>query len=217
MLLVRPASLDRNFGAPSRLARSACTPEHPSLLLEYLDTETALRAWSSSRPNDLQRAPDRVNHLVLIEPTLLQILPRSEREAVTELFLSIIDLGRREGDIAALRVVLEWSGGEAWSKLDEQTKVARLQALVPLAQLVTPHGKALLTFYVSENDVQSLRPPTLLVYGTNSFDPHPAIRKRWRELRPDLEIIVAEGASHNVHRDRPEVVNSAILSFLSKC
>ena len=163
-----------------------------------------------------RRLPERVDHLVLIEPTLLAILPHSEREAVTELFLSFIDLGRREGDVAALGAVLEWSGGEAWRKLDEQTKSSRLQALTPLAHLIAPHAQGLLALGISEGDVRTLRAPTLLVYGTTSFNPHPAIRDRWRELRPDLQMIVAEGAGHNVHRDKPDVVNSAILSFLSQ-
>ena len=163
-----------------------------------------------------RRSPERVDHLVLIEPTLLQILRRSEREPVAQLFLSIIDLDRREGGVAALRAIIEWSGGEAWRKLDEQTKGSRLQALAPLAQLVVPHGQGLLALPVSEDDVRSLRVPTLLVYGTSSFNPHPAIRDRWRQLRPDIQMIVAEGAGHNVHRDKPDVVNSAILSFLSK-
>ena len=52
-----------------------------------------------------RRSPERVDHLVLIEPTLLQILRRSEREPVAQLFLSIIDLGRREGGLAALRAI----------------------------------------------------------------------------------------------------------------
>jgi pimeloyl-ACP methyl ester carboxylesterase len=157
-----------------------------------------------------------VDHLVLIEPTLLQILRPTEREPVARLFLSIIDLGRREGGLVALRAILEWSGGEAWRKLDEQTKGSRLQALASLAPLVTPHGQGLPALPVSEDDVLSLRTPTLLLYGTSSFNPHPAIRDRWRELRPDLQMIVAEGAGHNVHRDTPDVVNPAILSFLSK-
>ena len=135
---------------------------------------------------------------------------------MAELFLSIIDLGRREGGPAALRAIIDWSGAEAWRNLDEQTKGSRLQALAPLAQLVAPHGQGLLALPVSEEDVRSLRTPTLLLHGTSSFNPHPAIRDRWGELRPDLHMIVAEGAGHNVHRDKPDGVNSAILSFLSK-
>jgi pimeloyl-ACP methyl ester carboxylesterase len=163
-----------------------------------------------------RRLPERVDRLVLIEPTLLPILPPAEREVVAELFLSIIDLGRREGGVAALCAIIDWSGGEAWHNLDDQTKASRLQALAPLAHLVAPHGQGLLALPISEADVRALEAPTLLVYGTSSFDPHPAIRDRWRELRPDLQMIVAEGAGHNVHRDKSDVVNSAVLSFVSK-
>lgn len=161
-----------------------------------------------------RRSAECVDHLVLIEPTLLGIFPPTEREAVAQQFLSIIDVARREGEVAALRAILDWSGGEAWSSLDENTKNARMQALAPLAHLVVPHGQGLLALPISEDDVRALKTPTLLVYGTRSFDPHPAIRDQWRKLRPDLQMIIAEGAGHNVHRDKPDVVNSAIVSFL---
>ena len=67
---------------------------------------------------------------------------------------------------------------------------------------------------MTEQGVSDLNLPTLLIYGTASFDPHPAIRDRWRALRPDLEMVIAEGAGHNVHRDKADVVNAAIDGFL---
>jgi pimeloyl-ACP methyl ester carboxylesterase len=161
-----------------------------------------------------RRSPERVDHLILIEPTLLRILPTSDRQVVTDLLLSIIDLGRREGDVAALRAGLDWSGGEAWRKLDEETKDLRLQALGTIAHLFAPHALGLTDLNISEDDVCSLQTSTLLVYGTKSFHPHPVIQDRWRELRPDVPMIVAEDAGHNVHRDKPDVVNAAIINFL---
>jgi len=57
---------------------------------------------------------------------------------------------------------------------------------------------------------------TLLFYGTASYDFEPAIAQRFRELRPDLPIVVVEGAGHNLHRERPDVVNTTIIDFLSR-
>ena len=52
------------------------------------------------------------------------------------------------------------------------------------------------------------------LHSTASYDFEPAIMARLRELRPDLEYVGAENAGHNVHRDKPEVVNAAINRFL---
>lgn len=160
------------------------------------------------------RFPDRVHRLVLIEPTLLPLLNDHDRERIVRLFQSMIARGEQEGPAAALRAVIDWSGGEAWRKLDEFAKAGRIGALAPLAPLVVPHGRALMNFKPSLDDARGLTTPTLLIYGTASFDPHPAICRRWRELRPDLQIIIADGAGHNVHRDRPDLVNTASEEFL---
>ena len=93
-------------------------------------------------------------------------------------------------------------------------KEARLQVFSPLAHMVAPHAHGSLSLEATAQDARALNRPTLLNYGTASFDPHPAIRDRWRALRPDLEMVIAEGAGHNAHRDKPDVVNAAIDRFL---
>jgi pimeloyl-ACP methyl ester carboxylesterase len=40
------------------------------------------------------------------------------------------------------------------------------------------------------------------------------IAERFRVLRPDARAITVDGAGHNVHRDRPDIVNPEVLSFL---
>jgi len=157
-----------------------------------------------------------VDHLVLIEPTLLAILPAVERQRLIAHWNAIIDLGQRDGDLAALRGTLEWAGGEAWQRLDEQAKASRLQALASIAHLPAPHARGLITLEVTPDDVRALGSPTLLFYGTASYDFEPAIAQRFRELRPDLPIVVVEGAGHNLHRERPDVVNAAVIDFLSR-
>lgn len=112
-----------------------------------------------------RRFPNRVNHLILIEPTLLWLLHDQDREAVFRLFQSMIRRGEQEGPLAALRSVVEWSGGEAWRKLDEQGKIARIEAMSQLAPLVVPHGKGLMNFKLATQDACDLQAPTLLIYG----------------------------------------------------
>lgn len=161
-----------------------------------------------------RRFPERVDHLVLIEPTLLSLLPSPERELVTKQWSTAIEAGESEGDLAALRATMEYIGGEAWRRLDAEAKSSRLQALASMAHITIPHLRGLLDFEVTEADVRTLGPPTLLIYGSASFDFEPAIQKRLCDLRPDLQSLVIEGAGHNSHRERPEIVNAMIDRFL---
>src|SRR5204863_6301593 len=128
---------------------------------------------------------------------------------------AIINVGESDGEPAALRATMEWAGRDAWLNLDEQTKASRLQSLAPLARIVSPHSRALLDLEVTEADVRALRPPTLLIYGTASFDFEPFIQKRLCDFRPDLQLLIVEGAGHNAHREKPDVVNSTIERFLA--
>ena len=57
---------------------------------------------------------------------------------------------------------------------------------------------------------------TLLLYGENSFWFEGIIADRIRALRPDLRALTIENAAHNVHRDRADIVNTAVLDFLSE-
>ncbi len=84
-----------------------------------------------------------------------------------------------------------------------------------MAPLVAPHSQGLLDLPVTEADIRSLRPPTLLVYGRASYPFERAIADRFAQLRPDLELHTIEGAGHNVHRDRADVFNSMALPFLT--
>ena len=57
-------------------------------------------------------------------------------------------------------------------------------------------------------------PPTLLIYGAESVYFEAPIAARLRELRPDLPQLHVEGAGHNVHADRDDVVGPAVAEFL---
>jgi pimeloyl-ACP methyl ester carboxylesterase len=117
--------------------------------------------------------------------------------------------------LAALRAAIEYTGGDAWRRLDEETKQSRLQALGGVAQITVPHVRALLNLKVTDADVRTLSSPTLLIYGTTSYHFEPAIQRRLCDLRPDFQILIVEGAGHNAHREKPDVVNSAIERFLA--
>jgi pimeloyl-ACP methyl ester carboxylesterase len=47
------------------------------------------------------------------------------------------------------------------------------------------------------------------------MDWEPLIRDRIGSVRPDLERRVIAGSTHNLHMEYPELVNAAIVEFLS--
>lgn len=151
---------------------------------------------------------------ILIEPTLLGILLPEDRDPVVAALRAVIAKAEAEGPESGMRAVMETAAGEAWSKLDAETQAKRLQALASCMPLIGPHHLGLCELAVTEADVVGLRPPTLLFYGEESFPFEPAIASRIHTLRPDLRLITAEKATHNVHRDRSDLVNAESLAFL---
>lgn len=162
-----------------------------------------------------RRFPERVDRLILIEPTLLRLLKVPERDIVCGEFSGLADVGERQGNRAGMSSVMEWLGGDGWRALDEGKRAARLDAMAPMEHLVVPHLRALVDFAISEEEVRALKMPTLLIYGGASYPMEAQIAARFREIRPDWEQVLIEGAGHNSYREQPKVVNSAIRSFLS--
>ena len=158
--------------------------------------------------------PERVDRLVLIEPTLVNAAEAADMRPYAAELRRNVDTGKANGDMAALRICMEYTGGDAWAAMDEATKSNRLERMAPMAPLVAPHHQIMLDFAVTEADLQGLQPPTLLIYGTHSFEFEPLIAAAWRRHRPDLALITVEGAGHNVHHDSPDIVNPEIISFL---
>ena len=127
--------------------------------------------------------PTRVERLVLIEPSVFGILHGPEREAIAATLGTFIEAGRVEGDLAGLRTVLAYMGGEAWATLEDAKREARLQAMAPMGHLTAPHFQALLDFQVTDADVKDLPTPTLLIYGGASYAFQRHMAGRFCELR----------------------------------
>jgi pimeloyl-ACP methyl ester carboxylesterase len=158
--------------------------------------------------------PHRVRKMVLIEPTLFEVLNEPERREISSTFLSFAETGRRSGDRAGLDAALNWLGGEGWRSLDDHKRASRLDAMQPVQHLIVPHMHALVDFSAPAEDVKALHMPTLLIYGANSYPVEAQLAQRFRELRPDWPQIVIEGAGHNCYREKPTQVNAALRTFL---
>jgi len=162
------------------------------------------------------RYPERVARAVLIEPSLLALLPPADRDQIARIFEAVVAAAKNEGPEAAVRAFIAFAGGEAWRRLDAEQQAARVQAMAACAPLVGPHVRGLLDLVVTAADVAALRPPTLFMYGADSFPFEGSIANRFRALRPDLRVMTVEKAGHNVHRERPDIVNAAARAFLAE-
>jgi 2-succinyl-6-hydroxy-2,4-cyclohexadiene-1-carboxylate synthase len=162
------------------------------------------------------RHPQRVARAVLIEPTLLALLPPADRAEIATNFEAVVAAAKNAGPEAAVRAFIAFAGGEAWRRLDAEQQATRVHAMAACAPLVGPHVRGLLDLAVTETDVSALRPPALFMYGADSFPFEGSIANRFRALRPDLRVMTVEKAGHNVHRDRPDIVNTAALAFLAE-
>ncbi len=162
------------------------------------------------------QSPERVARMVLLEPTLLRLLPTAEYTQCIKENERIAAIAKSDGFVAGLQAAVTSLGGTSWAQLDDETQAERLNALAGSAPFVGPHLLSLNSLTVTENDAISLCPPALLIYGVNSFWFERIIADRFRSLRPDLRVITVENGAHNIHRDRPDIVNEEALAFLSK-
>ena len=157
--------------------------------------------------------PERVNRMVLIEPTLYRLLPTEVYQRVGQMYSAIISASEASDEVAAWQGMMEFVGGDKWHSLDETKKLRIVDALRPLSPLLAPHGRQLLDFPITEEDVRALQVPTLLFYGDDSIFFELAISDRFKSLRADFQQIQVENSGHNVHHNQANLVNYEILKF----
>lgn len=210
---------DRSLPADYGLATTELTD-----LLTVLDAEDLSRVdvFAHSTGGSIAvalaaRHPERVRRMVLVEPTLLPLLPLVDRAMADRVAADIAALlaAAADGDHPlALRHLLDFIGGTAWHTSDAN-HVRVFEALGPLAELTGPHAAALAGLDVTETDVRGLAAPTLLFYGRESAYFEATIAAVLAQLRPDLEQIHVDDAGHNSHLERPDVVGPPAAAFLA--
>jgi pimeloyl-ACP methyl ester carboxylesterase len=164
-----------------------------------------------------RRHPERVSRLVLIEPSLIGLLPPERQSWVRGQISDKVEIHHRDGPMACVAASLAMVGGSAWASLDESARQQRLTPMESMSPILGPHWSGLLAIEVSPEDLASFHDDTMLIYaheGSEFFEFEPDIAACWERERPDLKLLRVEGAGHNVHLDVPNVVNAAILEFL---
>lgn len=158
--------------------------------------------------------PDKVRRLILIEPTLLSLLPPETHAPLAQEINAMIALGDAGDTEAVMCATMNLVGGVPWRRLDEVAKERRLRRMTRFAPFVAPHWRGLMNYNVPVQDLVHLKPPTMMIYGADSYDFEAVIADVWRGARPDIEQVIIEGAGHNVHWEAPDTVNGTILKFL---
>lgn len=179
------------------------------------------------------RHPQLARSLVLQEPPVVSLFtstPPRPREVLPLLVrrprtaLAILAFGartiapaqrafRRGDDVAALETFAHGVlGKDTYERLpDERRQQARENLNTLRAQLLGAGFPPL-----SEDDVRSVRVPTLLMTGDRSAAFLLRFTERLEELLPNAERIEIVDASHAMQEEKPSAVNAAILGFLAR-
>lgn len=188
-------------------------------LLAVLDAEGIERAHLAGHSTGgaiavaaAQRHPERVASLVLMEPTLLALLPEPLRAEDRRQRQQVIAVAEQGSALAAADAFYSRALGRGWRARAQPSMLAQVEAAVPM---LAAHNRALLDFHVTPEDIHSLCRPALFLHGCRSSPVHAAIFARLGELRPDLPRLAIEDAGHAMHRSRPQPVNAALLAFLT--
>ena len=176
------------------------------------------------------RQPGMVRSLVLSEPPvirlftsntptpkeLLRLLLTRPRTAlgVMRLGLRGIEPARkamRRGDVDAAREAFAPAvlGADWFRRFTPERREQAEANVIPAELLGSGFGP------LADEEVRSVRCPTLLIHGDQSPDVFVRLLDRLGELLPDAQRAVIPAASHLSHENNPEAWNSAVLSFLA--
>jgi pimeloyl-ACP methyl ester carboxylesterase len=179
------------------------------------------------------RHPELVRSLVLLEPPVLSLVmstpprpaevlkllvrrPRTARAVLGFTALTYLPAAaafRRGDDDAAMeRFAHGVLGRDTYVRLPEaRRRQARENIATLRAQLLGAGFPPL-----SDDDVRSVRVPTLLMTGARSPAFLLRLTDRLHQLLPDVERIEIAAASHVMTEENPRAVNAAILAYLAR-
>jgi len=192
-------------------------------VLAVLDAEGIARAHILAHSSGgatgfslVRHHPDRIDRAVIIEPTLLSLLNPAERARIIPACREIVRVARDEGPEAGLAIALDFLSNGAWARLDADAQARRLKLMAPSAAIVERHVQGLIDVAVTAADIRALARPVRFYYGADSFPFEAEIAAAIRTARPDLPVRTLERCGHNVHRDRPDILNEEVLAFFAQ-
>lgn len=159
-----------------------------------------------------RRRPERVRSVVLLEASLFNLL-QGEEHTRLHADLGALKAQAEAGDPAgAARGVFTYILGKGWETRAPQALVDALEASAPMC---AAHIQGLLDLSVTLDDVRSLKPPALFLYGRRSIYAYNGIFDRVGEIHPAARRHRYENAGHALYVQRADEVNAAIQEFLA--
>jgi pimeloyl-ACP methyl ester carboxylesterase len=159
-----------------------------------------------------------VQALVLYEPALWGFLARvdpdgdgtKEIEAVRQNLVERFDLGNDE---AATQGFMDyWLGAGTWASLPDYRRPSLIQG----ARANAKKWRESLGPPFSEEELQKLRLPALLLAGSNTTLAAGSVVTRLQALLPQAEVVNLQGLGHLGPLTHPTIVNAEISSFLAR-
>lgn len=178
------------------------------------------------------QAPDAVRTLVLEEPPLVPLVtgaPPSPARIAASLVrrprLTLSTLKFAQGTVAPMTKLVKAGqieasvdrfaqgvlGADAMASFPAEARAhMRANSATHVGQAIADGGFEPIT----EAEIAKVRVPSLVVTGTRSPDMFQRLGAHLASLLPNSRRLEVPAASHVMHLDNPDVVNSAILEFL---
>jgi pimeloyl-ACP methyl ester carboxylesterase len=190
-------------------------------LLDRLDILRAhVAGHSSGAAVALQLAldhPERVETLVLLEPTLLSLPAEQAFVAQAEPVLELLARGQKADAIA---MFLSAASGLDWPEcralLDRTLPGAVAAAIEAGDTFFGIELPALAEWEFNPEQAAAIDKPVLSVLGAETQPPWVAMAEFLRRNMPRLEEVTIDGAGHLLQIQRPEPVSRAMADFLAR-
>ncbi|MHB8576038.1 MAG: alpha/beta fold hydrolase [Dehalococcoidia bacterium] len=188
-------------------------------LLRVLDAESIDRAHLVGHSSGgaivfafARRYPERVPRVVLIEPTLFRLLPEAAFAEQSAFYGGLAERAEAGDRIGAAHAVVANVAGGQWEARARPEAIALVDSA---AAAIAPHLRALLALEVSSADALDLAAPALYIFGGRSAPFYRTLFDRISEANPKARRLFIDTAGHAAHLQRPEIVNPAVLEFLT--
>jgi pimeloyl-ACP methyl ester carboxylesterase len=160
-----------------------------------------------------RRFPERVKRMVLMEPTLIQLMGDDHRRTLAA-DVERYTAAERTGDPdAALEAMCGKEFGEDWETRMRPQIVAQMRSA---RGMIARQVRALGEYPATDAAVCARLPPTLYIHGGKSTPWFTSLFAHLSELLHASSILVVPDAGHVMFIQRHEQVNAAIHDFLGR-
>jgi non-heme chloroperoxidase len=163
--------------------------------------------------------PELIRSLVLIEPRLLQLLPKTpetdtyhaERRELTQKVIGLLRVGDEKQAVKSFLIFTRGAvGEEKISASVVEVMEDNVHTLRPMLAAVEPPNT-----FVCE-DAQRIRAPVLLVSGELSPKIYAPLMSRLQKCLQKSEQVTISHSSHGVMQENPQEFNGTVLKFMRR-